>query len=273
MNFWKSKLNLLSLYPKHSILMGYKYKVNHEYFKNIDNEYKAYILGFIYADGCISQPVGNRQLNFRIGVQEEDGYILEKLSKDAAGGQINIVKTPSSIKKGYKPQTCVNISSNILGQDLINLGCSIRKSKEGMTFPNLPFHLMKHFIRGFLDGDGSIILKKQSYNYKRKTDSILKNPHEDRYKLKLAFCSTDKQFLITIARQLALEKVYITEKLRTNMTYILWIENKNDVWRTINYLYGDAHYFLRRKYEKVIEFNKTIKSEATDISVERLETT
>ena len=48
--------------------MGYKYKVNHNYFNLIDTEYKAYILGFIYADGCISQPSGNRKLNFRIHV-------------------------------------------------------------------------------------------------------------------------------------------------------------------------------------------------------------
>lgn len=32
MNFWKSKLNFITLYPKHMIPMGYKYKVDHNYF-------------------------------------------------------------------------------------------------------------------------------------------------------------------------------------------------------------------------------------------------
>jgi hypothetical protein len=273
MNFWKSKLNLVALYPKHIILMGYKYNINTDYFKKIDTEYKAYILGFIYADGSVYQPPGNRQLNFRIGVQERDSYILDQLSLSAAGGHKHIVKTPSSIKKGYQPQVCVNISSNELCQDLINLGCSIRKSKEGMKFPKLPSEMISHFIRGFLDGDGSIILKKQSYKYKRKTNHNISNPHQDRFKLILAFSSTDKEFLLEIAKYLQIKKPYITEKIRTIMNYILWIEVKSDVQRAIVYLYDDCNYFLQRKYNKVIEFNKTIKSEATDTSVERLETT
>jgi hypothetical protein len=233
----------------------------------------AYILGFIYADGSVYQPVGNRQLNFRIGVQERDSYILDKLSIDAAGGHKHTVKTPSSINKGYQPQVCVNITSNDFCQDLINLGCKIRKSKEGMTFPELPKHLVKHFIRGFLDGDGSIILKKQNYKYKRKTTYKIPNPHKDRFKLNIAFSSTDKKFLLDIAKHLQLEKVYITERIRSIKNYILWIEVKSEVNRVVNYLYSDCEYFLKRKYDKVIEFNKTIKSEAEDTSPERLETT
>lgn len=253
--------------------MGYKYNVNHEYFKNIDTEYKAYILGFIFADGCVSQPIGNRQLNFRIGIQEEDSYILKELSNKAAGGQINTVKTPSSIKKKYKPQVCVNISSNQLCNDLIKLGCNIRKSSEGMNFPILQPQLVRHFIRGFLDGDGSIILKKLSYKYKRKTQFNLPNSHKDRYKLRVAFCSTSKIFLEEITKQCKIEKFYIASRLRKQIVYILWIENKTEVDKLLFYLYNDSQYFLKRKYNKVLEFNKTIKSEAIDTSIERLETT
>ena len=273
MNFWKSKLNSVTLCPKHIILMGYKYKVDHNYFKKIDDEYKAYILGFIYADGCVSQPVGNRQLNFRIGVQEEDSYILNNLSIDAAGGQIHTVKTPSSISRGYRPQVCVNVSSNILGQDLIDLGCSIRKSREGMKFPNISTEMIPHFIRGFMDGDGSIIIKPLGYKYKRKTTWTVSNAHSQQYKLKVAFCSTDKQFLEKIVEYLPISKSYIAEKKRTQIVYILWIENSQDVQDCLNYLYKNATYFLKRKRDKFEEFNKTIKSQAEDESSEGLETT
>lgn len=253
--------------------MGYKYKVNHEYFKNIDTEYKAYILGLIYADGCISQPTGNRQLNFRIGIQEEDSYILKELSKNAAGGQLNTVKTPSSIKKGYKPQVCVNISSNLLCKDLINRGCNIKKSSVGMDFPKLQSELINHFIRGFLDGDGSIIIKKLNYKYKRKTLTHRESSHVQQYKLKIAFCSTDKLFLDTIVKHLPVKKTYIASRLRKQLVYILWIENSEDVQNCINYLYNDANYFFQRKRDKIKEFNKTIKSQAGDKSSEGLETT
>ena len=134
-------------------------------------------------------------------------------------------------------------------------------------------HLIPHFIRGFLDGDGSIILKKLQYKYIRKTDYKLSNPHKQQYKLKLAFCSTDKNFLLEIAKCLNISKPYITEKVRKQVNYILWIENKKEVENSINYLYSDATYFLKRKYDKVVEFNMTIKSEAEDTSSERLETT
>lgn len=273
MNFWKSKLNSVTLYPKHIILMGYKYKVDHEYFKKIDSEYKAYILGFIYADGCISQPVGNRKLNFRIGVQEEDSYILNKLSIDAAGGQMHTVRTPSSISRGYKPQICVNIVSNILGQDLIDLGCGIRKSREGMKFPNIDTDMIPHFIRGFMDGDGSVVLKPLSYKYKRKTTWSTPNAHVQQYKLRVAFCSTDLKFLENIFGWLPIKKSYIARKQRTQTVYILWIENSQDVYDCLNYLYKDATYFLKRKRDKFEEFNKTIKSQAEDTSSEGLETT
>lgn len=253
--------------------MGYKYKIDHDYFKKIDSEYKAYILGFIYADGCVSQPVGNRQLNFRIGIQEEDSYVLNELSTNAAGGQMHTVKTPSSVKRGYKPQVCVNISSNILGQDLINLGCGIRKSKEGMKFPILDKRLVPHFIRGFMDGDGSILIKKLNYKYQRKTTTSLLRTHHQQFKLKVAFCSTDRQFLEKIVEHLPIKKSYISERKRTQTVYILWIENNQDVQDCLNYLYKNANYFLKRKREKFEEFNKTIKSQAENTFSEGLETT
>ena len=83
----------------------------------------------------------------------------------------------------------------------------------------------------------------------------------------------NKEFLLEIAECLNIGKPYITEKVKTQVNYILWIENKQEVLNSIDYLYSDATYFLKRKYDKVVEFNMTIKSEAEDTSSERLETT
>lgn len=273
MNFWKSKLSSVTLYPKHNILMGYKYKVNHEYFEKIDNEYKAYILGFIYADGFIWQPSENRQMQLRVNVQEEDGYILEKLAKEAGGKEVKIVHYPSNIAKNWKKTAIIDIHSTKLCQSLINYGCSINKSKLGMSFPKLNKDLIPHFIRGFMDGDGSIIIKPLNYKYKRKTNYLLPNSHKQQYKLRVAFCSTDKSFLEEIVKWLPIKKSYMAERKRTQTVYILWIENTDDVQNTLNYLYKNANYFLKRKHNKFEEFNKTIKSQATDIFVEGLETT
>lgn len=253
--------------------MGYKYIINHDYFKEIDTEYKAYILGFIFADGSVYQPPKNRQLNFRIGIQEEDAYILKELSENAAGGYWRNKQVPSHKKANYKKLVLVNICSNTLCSDLINWGCKINKSKTGIDFPEIEQNLKKHFIRGFLDGDGSIIIKQQTYKYVRKTSYNLKNPHKKRQKLVIAFSCTDKMFLLKIAEILNLNKIYIAERKRKQIIYTLWIENKKETKKVIDFLYTDSNYFLKRKFNKIIEFNKTIKSEAEDTSSERLETT
>lgn len=253
--------------------MGYKYQVNHEYFHDINNEYKAYILGFIYADGSIIQPKGNRQLKLTIAIQEEDGYILNKLAKEAGGKDVSKSFSPSSQIKGWKPKAVLEINSNILGNKLISYGCNINKSKIGMEFPSLCSELIPHFIRGFLDGDGSILIKKLTYKYKRKTDWKVKNAHKQRYKMVIAFASTDKIFLEKITEYLPSKKFYISSRLRKQMVYTLWIENTEDVLNCFNYLYQNANFFLKRKFDKLEEFNMTIKSEAEDTSSERLETT
>lgn len=253
--------------------MGYKYKVNHGYFEKIDEEYRAYILGFIYADGSVGQPLGNRQLKLTIAIQLEDGYILKKLANEAGGRDVYISHSPSSVIKNWKKKAVLDISSNQIGNSLINYGCKINKSRVGMEFPNLDNHLIPHFIRGFLDGDGSIIIKKINYKYKRKTTRNLKVSHKQRYKLKIAFCSTDKVFLETIAKHLPIKKYYLVSKKRKQIVYILWIENPEDVNNSLNYLYKDATYFLKRKHDKIEEFNKTIKSQAENAFSEGLETT
>lgn len=46
-----------------------KYAINHNYFQNIDTPEKAYWLGFLEADGCISK--NNTQLTFELQARDE----------------------------------------------------------------------------------------------------------------------------------------------------------------------------------------------------------
>lgn len=246
--------------------MGYKYKVNHEYFDKIDTEYKAYILGLIYADGSIIQPKGNRQMNLRIAIQEEDGYILEKFAIEAAGGQMKTMNPPAVQSKGWKKRRIVSIVSDKLCKKLIELGCNPNKSRVGMTFPKLDNQLIRHFIRGFLDGDGCITEKKVAYNYIRKTNTQRAGGHIQRYQTRMAFTSTDKNFLLNIVKHLNISSVYIKSIKRKQEVYTLWIERVRDFEKTINYLYDNSNYYLERK------FNKTIKSRASGKTEEGLET-
>ena len=54
-----------------------RYNLDEEYFDNINSQNKAYILGFLYADGS-NNP---KKHTVSISLQEEDRYILEWMRK------------------------------------------------------------------------------------------------------------------------------------------------------------------------------------------------
>lgn len=53
--------------------------MNRLYFKEIDSPVKAYLLGFIIADGNITIPKGNRQARFSCYQHEKQKEIIELL--------------------------------------------------------------------------------------------------------------------------------------------------------------------------------------------------
>lgn len=233
------------------------------YFDNIDTEYKAYILGLIYADGCINDKVkGKREWRLQISIQEEDGNILQKLLDDTNKKKLVVRNPPTSVKNNWKKQLTCCINNTYLCEQLSNLGCTPRKSKEGMKFPILNEEFISHFIRGFFDGDGCITVNKRSYKGKKITS--------ENFRLKLAFTSTDKNFLETLISYLPITNVYKKSKLRTLLVHTYWIERTNDIKNVYNYLYKNANYFFQRKYNK---FNMPIKSQVIATAMKGLETT
>ena len=112
------------------------HKFNHNYFKTIDTEEKAYILGFLYADGY------NSDKQVVISQLEQDVDILEKINK--------ALDADNQIKR--KLDMCT---------DLTNLGC-FRNKSLACTFPTfLDKSLVRHFIRGYFDGDGCVWIGKR----------------------------------------------------------------------------------------------------------------
>jgi hypothetical protein len=133
-----------------------KYSVNESFFEKIDSEFKSYILGWMYSDGNVTSD------KFRIQIQEEDAYILEWIAKQLEyNGPLYSIKPP--LKYPWrKHQKCLCISRKKMVQDLIKLGCVYNKSLI-LNFPNesqIPKYLLSHFMRGYMDGDGSIRKRK-----------------------------------------------------------------------------------------------------------------
>lgn len=122
-----------------------KHKCNREYFENIDTEHKAYWLGFIAADGSVS----NTQLH--ITLQCGDIQHLGKFQQAIIGTQKPYIYTNAKSNQSAN----IVISSTKMISDLNKHGV-IKNKSNGFVPWDGPLHLLKHYYRGLFDGDGWI---------------------------------------------------------------------------------------------------------------------
>ena len=141
-----------------------KYPVQEDFFDVIDTEQKAYVLGLLYADGY-----NNTDRNsVSLGLKESDKKILDKITTLIQPTKpLQYVDTYKSRKKtGFensKNQYRLVIANKHISQRLVELGCGKAKT-HNLTFPTeeqVPSHLVRHFVRGYFDGDGSVSGDKQ----------------------------------------------------------------------------------------------------------------
>lgn len=124
-------------------------------FDNIDTEEKAYWLGFLYADGYITAK-GN---SVGLTLAEKDIEHLKKYNNFLKYPKGCIVYKNGVGKYGNQLWACsTTIGDDHLWQSLYNKGCVPNKSLI-LKFPTeeqVPSNLLRHFIRGYCDGDGSL---------------------------------------------------------------------------------------------------------------------
>lgn len=220
-----------------------RYPIDETFFNKIDNELKAYYLGFIAADGCIQ-----KSNSLDIAIQARDGYILEPL-KDAIQP-----KKPLQIiygKGNRQDQLKLSIRSVKLCSQLTSLGFPPNKSIAGMSYPNLSQDLHRHFIRGFFDGDGTIT-GCLSKTISRAGVGLI----NDGLSRKVKMVSTSKKFLEEINANLISmglsKRSVIQDKSRQRKTplYRLCYSSISDISKLETLFYTDANYYLHRKRKK-----------------------
>ena len=135
-------------------------RFNCKKFDIIDTEEKAYWLGFLMADGNISSDLRKVEL----GLQACDVAHLHKFNRFMECEDNNVHYHPkiteSKVFDGYR----WSMTSEHLCTILNSYGCTPKKSLT-LKFPNVDIFkskdLIRHFIRGYVDGDGSIGLYKR----------------------------------------------------------------------------------------------------------------
>ncbi len=226
-----------------------KYKFNRDFFEKIDNEEKAYFLGFLYSDGCNHyNPLKNRN-RISLEIQEKDISIVEKF-RECINGDMPI-HTFQRFRKEYntQPMCIIDLNSSKMCKDLINVGCVPRKSLV-LEFPDekqVPSNLLSHFIRGYYDGDGGISLNYS--NYRIKITSTFKFLEKLKKIIKIN---------LNIDGGLYLKKNKITADLV--------IGGNNQVIKFLDWLYSKCLINLKRKYNIYLE----LKDKYKDINIYNL---
>lgn len=131
-----------------------------DYFRDIDTKEKAYALGLIASDGCVSG------IN-RINLTMNDFDAIEFFAKQV--GYNNKISCVTGKKSNHADSYSLTISSDIMRKDLESLNILPRKSSmKDLSVPTVLENLERFFWAGFIDGDGSVNIKKHKYgNYVR----------------------------------------------------------------------------------------------------------
>ncbi len=146
-----------------------KYFVNQNYFDVIDNEWKAYWLGFLYADGtnriAYNEKKHKMSYTVKLGLCAEDKNHLEKF-KNSIQSESPIKDRMVKFNGKIYPSCDLSVCNQHFSESLSLLGCVPNKSLilKFPTFNQVPDNLIRHFIRGYFDGDGCIHINLKERN-------------------------------------------------------------------------------------------------------------
>lgn len=204
-----------------------KRSFNTDFFDSIDTEEKAYWLGFLFADGAITQH--KKSYNIELSLKIDDAEHVKKYAKAIGKEYVNCKST-------YRCR-CI-LGSKHMFDILYSYGCTPRKSLT-LKFPsNTIFKnddLIRHFIRGYVDGDGCI--SYASKDHKKMCVSILGT----------------KDFLDGIQKHYGSSKNYSKNSKNQDTTLVVQFSTRQGL-DFLNWLYKDATIYLERKYKKYEEY-------------------
>lgn len=213
-------------------------RIDENIFDNIDTEEKAYWLGFIFADGCIYTNQKRNKISYRfyIGLKESDYEHLIKFNTfmKSSYNKVHIKQT------NYENKRCCfwQVNNKHLFNVLNSYGCTKRKSLT-LKFPNINIFsdqsLIKHFIRGYFDGDGCLSFQKT---------------FKGKFKPRLSVLGTEDVIKWFLYYTNTIATIYPHGNDSTKDAKF----NVENSWKLLHYLYDDATIYLNRKYQRYLNF-------------------
>lgn len=239
-----SKFYNVSTTPIYKILREYniirnmseshrKYKINENYFDDIDDHHKSYLLGLLMADGS-----NNLDKNtITISLIEEDidviNYLKDRIEYD------NTIKYVEPKKSTHKRQAKLDIHSKRLSESLKKLGI-VKNKTHFCEFPRIKSIYNYSFICGYFDGDGSFYI------------------NQDKNKYQVSITGNSK--LIEYISSIFPAYIYVRNK-KTNNIKTMIISGKYRCFEFLNLIYSENNYKMKRKYDKFLKLKKIIDNE------------
>lgn len=129
-----------------------------DYFDVIDTEEKAYFLGLMFTDGSIVlDKTKKRSPQISLSLKVLDINIIQKFREE-----LNIESSIIYDKREGKESAILSFRSKQMAESLEEYGIIPRKTYLTKHLPKVPDIFLKDFLRGCLDGDGSIYKEKKS---------------------------------------------------------------------------------------------------------------
>lgn len=215
------------------IVKPQKHFKNEKFFDSWSKE-MAYVLGWVWSDGNIDQS----RRSLRIQIQSGDSYILKEIKKAISSD------APIKIKDNAAG---LSIHSRIIAKSLIKLGCKVGDSLHN-EFPNVPKSYFFDFLRGYLDGDGSVCIARSKKSRQKNV-------------LRITFLGC-KQFIKNLQKHLKdilnIEECKISHSYDKSELYRCTYNGK-DARLICSKMYENCNsLFLKRKRNKFLEHMKLL---------------
>lgn len=226
---------------RNGVLIRRQYKINENYFDKIDTPNKAYILGFLYADGGNTSNYDKKRYCITITLQESDSQILYDIKNEIG------YEAPVKFRKYNECKTAtLDICNKHIVLKLHEYGVVPNKTLT-IEFPEwLDEELYPHFIRGYFDGDGCITQNSRKISPQIST-SIVSTTNMCN---SIAAIIADKCCVNTHVYDVGHEKC--NQSIKTFM-----LVGNIQCKKFLDYLYKDSDLKLQRKYKKYIDwYNK-----------------
>lgn len=243
-DFFKSKRGQINyLLKKHNIQKNSsevkrKYTLDEHFFDKIDTQNKAYILGFLYADGY-NNPINN---SIVLSLSLEDKDTLEKIRKAIGTNKpLYDYSYVSNFDGKERKMTQLILCGKQISSALYNHGVVYNKTFS-LQFPTLSEELYSHFIRGYFDGDGCF--------------SIVKDDHKTLGYRGQCTIMSSTQFSEDLCKKLNSLDIHFHCNLvsQKENNRLIRTSDRKEIKKFFDYIYKDADLYMERKHNRFIEF-------------------